>query len=199
MALTLYHRERSGHSHRVRLFLAVLGQPYDKIAIDLAPGEQPPPEFLALNHLGQVPVLVDDDVVIADSTAALVYLAHKYDDGNWLPRDAADAARVQRWLSAASGMLFSGPAMARAGAQFKRDVDMPGAHAVARRLFEWMQSELDSNTWLAANRATIADLAMYSYVRVAHEGGIDISAYPAIVKWLQDVESLPGFEAMPTA
>lgn len=197
MALKLYDMARSGHAHRVRLFLSILEKPYESIAVNLLAGEHRAPGFLAVNPLGQVPVLVDDDVVIPDSTAALVYLALKYDDGTWLPRDAAGAARVQIWLSAASGLLYSGPFTARVGVVFKRDVDMAAAHANARRLFTWMQQVLETSTWLAAAHATIADIAMYSYTRVADEGDIDLCDYPAIERWLTDVQRLSGFVAMP--
>jgi glutathione S-transferase len=197
LGIKLYDMDRSGHAHRVRLFLSFLEQPYESIKVDLVAGEHRSPEFLAMNPLGQIPVLVDDDVVIADSTAALVYLAYKFDDGTWLPRDAVGAAKVQRWLSAASGLLYSGPVTARVGVVFKRDIDMDAAIANARRLFRWMQQELETNTWLAADHATIADIAMYSYIRVADEGNLDVSEYPAIERWLSDVQSLSGFVAMP--
>jgi glutathione S-transferase len=62
-----------------------------------------------------------------------------------------------------------------------------------------MQLELSTSNWLAAEHATIADLAMYSYIRVADEGGLDTSKYPAIEAWMVRVESLPGFVGMPRA
>jgi glutathione S-transferase len=76
-------------------------------------------------------------------------------------------------------------------------VDVGRANAESLRLFKWMQSELQDRQWLAADHATIADVAMYSYVRVADEGGLDLAEYPAIIRWLADVEALDGFEAMP--
>jgi glutathione S-transferase len=100
-------------------------------------------------------------------------------------------------LSTASGELFRGPVFARSGRLFGRDVDLPRADAEAERLFTWMQDELAGRTWLAADHATIADVAMYSYLRVADEGGLDLSPYPAILRWLADVEKLEGFEPMP--
>ena len=69
--------------------------------------------------------------------------------------------------------------------------------ARATRLFDWMQQHLEDRTWLAADHATIADLAMYAYVRVADEGDLDIEPYPAITRWLTAVEGLEGFEPMP--
>ena len=64
------------------------------------------------------------------------------------------------------------------------------------RLLEWMQAELDTRTWLAADHETIADVAMYSYLRVANEGDIDLSPYPAVNRWMTDVEDLDGFIPM---
>jgi glutathione S-transferase len=60
-----------------------------------------------------------------------------------------------------------------------------------------MQAELTKRDWLAAGHPTIADVAMYSYVRVADEGDLDIAPFPAISGWLERVESLEGFEPMP--
>ena len=197
MTMTLYDMPTSGHCHRVRLFLSILGLDYDKVPTSTGVGKTMPPEYLALNPLGQIPTLVDDEVVITDSTAALVYLARKYGDERWLPNDPAGAAAVQRWLSSASGELYRGPASCRAALQFRRELDVEGARRWAVRLFDWMQVHLADREWLAAEHATIADIAMYSYMRVADEGDLDITLYPAIVRWLASVERLDGFEPMP--
>lgn len=197
MTMTLYDFPRSGHAHRIRLFLSIIGETYETVLIDMLKGEHKDSEYRKLNPLGQVPTFVDGDTVITDSTAALVYLAIKHGDERWLPRDAEGAARVQRWLSAASGEVYRGPVLARAGRRFGRPVDLERAEAESKRLFKWMQQELADRTWLAAHHATIADIAMYSYVRVSDEGELDLAPYPAILRWLEDVETLDGFEAMP--
>jgi len=142
---------------------------------------------------------VDGEVVITDSTAGLVYLAKKYGGEQWLPEDPAGAARVQRWLSSASGELWRGPSTARAIRLFGREWDYEDARYWAERLFQWMEGELAGRTWLAADHVTIADIAMYTYTRVADEGGLDLTPYPAILRWLADVERLKGFEPMPRA
>ena len=196
--MTLYDMPRSGHCHRVRLFLSILGLDYVKVPTSTRAGKTMPPEYLALNPLGQVPTFVDGDTVITDSTAALVYLAKKYADDGWLPDDPAAAAAVQRWLSTASGELYRGPMSCRAAKQFGRQLDVTAAENWSKRLFDWMQAHLANRKWLATDRATIADLAMYSYLRIANEGDLDIAPYPAIVRWLEDVEQLDGFEPMPT-
>lgn len=103
----------SGHSHRVRLFLSLIGAHAEAIEVDLANGAHKAPEFLKLNPFGQVPVLVDNDIVITDSNAILVYLAKRFGKTDWLPESPAGAAAVQKWLSVAAGEIAYGPAAAR--------------------------------------------------------------------------------------
>lgn len=196
MALTLYDNIVSGHAHRVRLFLSLLGLDHDSEEVDMKEGQHKSPDYLELSPLGQVPTLVDDDIVITDSCAALVYLAKRYGDDTWLPEDPAGAARVQRWLSSASGELFRGPMLARAIKLFGRDFDHDATVMWSKRLLDWMDQELDERRWLAADHVTIADVAMYSYLRVADEGEIDVRPYTSVVRWLADVESLAGFIPM---
>jgi len=103
--ITLYRFSRSGHSHRAELFLSLLGLPVKPIDVDLAGGEHKTPAYLALNCFGQVPVIQDGEVTVADSNAILHYLASRYGAAHWLPREPAEAAQLQRWLSVAAGQL----------------------------------------------------------------------------------------------
>ena len=86
----------SGHSHRVQLFASLISLPLDLVDVDMMNGEHKTPRFLALNSFGQVPVLQDGDVTLADSNAILVYLEGRYAPGRWLPRDplATDAGEI---------------------------------------------------------------------------------------------------------
>src|SRR5262245_47792256 len=94
----------SGHSHRVELMLSLLGVRFERIDVDLFGGAHKQPAFLAKNPFGQIPVLEDGEVTLADSNAILVYLASRYDrERRWLPQDPIAAAQVQRWLSVAAG------------------------------------------------------------------------------------------------
>jgi len=195
MTITLYDNPLSGHGHRVRLFLSLLGLEHETVVIDFQANEHKSPDYLKLSPLGQVPTMTDADTIITDSCAALVYLAKKYGP-DWLPEDPEGAARIQRWLSSASGELYRGPVLARSIRVFGRPYDYDNAVMWSRRLLDWMQGELSDRHWLAAGRATIADVAMYSYLAVADEGGIDLAAYPAVTRWLRDVEALPGFVPM---
>lgn len=191
----LYGSEFSGHVHRVRLLLDMLGLAYREVA--LPPEERRTPAFLALNPLGQVPVLQDGATVLADSNAILVYLALRYDaQRHWLPADPLAFAQVQRWLSIAAGELCFGPAAARAMTQWAAAGDRNLAAAVSRRLLGFVEGQLQGRAWLAAPHATIADLACYAYLAHAPEGGIALRGFPALRAWIGRVEALPGFTPM---
>lgn len=198
--IRLHDFELSGHAHRVRLFLSLLGLPVERVPLDLPGGAHRRPEFLALNPFGQVPVIEDGEVVLADSNAILVYLASRYDlSGRWLPRDPVAAAHVQRWLSVAAGQLAYGPARARVLTVFRRAGDLAEAQATARSLFEVMEAELGGRAFLAGEAPTIADVALYSYTARAPEGGVPLEPFPRIRAWLARIEALPGFVALPAA
>lgn len=150
------------------------------------------------NPFGQVPVIEDGDVVLADSNAILVYLASRYDDSaRWLPRDPVGAARVQQWLSVAAGQLAFGPALARIIHVFGRKLDPALPLSLAAQLYGVMDPHLARQPFLAGSAPTIADIAMYSYTAHAPEGGVSLEPYPAIRAWLARIEALPGFVPMP--
>lgn len=190
--LILYGTPPSGHVHRVEVLLRLLGLPYNYVTATADVRQTP--DYLALNPLGQIPVLVDGEAVICDSTAILVYLVEKYaPDSDWLPRSPRGRAEVQRWLSIASGEVRFGPAIARAICQFKADGDLARAQAIATRLFKFMETHLANRHYLAADHPTLADLASFAYIAHAPEGGIDLAPYPAICAWLDRVKAIPGF------
>ncbi len=193
----LYRHPLSGHAHRVQLFLSILGIPAELIDVDLANGEHKSPEFLAKNPFGQLPVLEDGDVVLADSNACLVYLAKRYDDSrSWYPDDPVAAAQVQRWLSVAAGELAAGPAAARIIKVRNLPLDYERAKAVSANLFGILEKILGERDFLTGPSPTIADLALYTYTAHAPEGGISLTPYPSIAAWLRRIESLPGFVPM---
>ena len=189
----------SGHTHRVQLFLGLLGLPHEFVTVDLAGGAHRSPAFLALSPFGEIPVLEDGDLHLADSTAILVYLALKYDDsGRWLPREPVAAARVQRWLSTASGKIAYGPAAARLVTVFGAPLDHERAKSLAVRLFDTMEGEL-AGRYLVGDAPTLADVAAYSYIAHAPEGAVSLKPYPRIRAWLDEVRALPGFIGMPAS
>lgn len=192
--MKLYYYALSGHAHRAALFLSVAGVDHELIEVDLRAGAHKQPGFLALNAFGEVPVLDDDGVIIADSLAILVYIARKVGPSDWLPIEPAEEARVQRWLSVAAGKVAYGACAARLitvfGAQFNADEVIARAHAT----LSVMEQTLDGQRWLASTaQPTIADIALYSYIERAPEGNVDLAGYPRVLAWLRQIEELPGF------
>ena len=195
--MKLYDFALSGHCHRVRLFLSLIGEPAEMVAVDLKGGAHKAPDFIAMNRFGQVPVLEDGDVTVADSNAILVYLATKFQRHDWLPQGAAEAARVQRWLSVAAGQIAYGPAAARLITVFGAGLDPESTIARAHAVLGVIDNELEGEDWIAADRPTIADVALYSYISAAPEGNVDLSPYANIGAWLSRIEALPGFVPFP--
>lgn len=200
-AMKLYDSPISGHAHRARAFLHLLNIEFESVVLSLSTGEHRKPEFLALNPLGQVPLLVDGDIVVRDSTAILVYLALRHDpERTWLPADAVVAAQVQSWLSVSSRELWAGPSSARLVKLFGAAIDYERAVSTAAEVLgSLFEPHLANQDWLVGTHPTIADLACYSYIRVAPEGDVSLEPYPHVRAWLERLEGLPNFTPMPVA
>jgi glutathione S-transferase len=196
--IILHGFKKSGHSHRAELMLRLLNLPFDFREIDLAGGEHKRPAFLKLNPFGTVPAIDDGGTVIADSVAILVYVATKYDAArSWLPTDPAKAAQVQRWLSVAQGPVFNGPCAARLVTVFNVPLDHERAKRIAQDFLGVLDSQLVGRKFLVGDGPTLADVALYSYIAHAPEGGVSLQPYAAIRDWLARIEGLPYFEGMP--
>lgn len=196
--IRLYWNARSGHAHRVQLFLSILELPFELIDVDLQQGEHKSPAFLAKNAFGQVPVIEDGDIVLADSHAILVYLALRYDaTRRWYPPEPTTAAEIQRWLAAAAGPLAYGPSRARLIRLLGAPLDHELAKRTAEQLFGVMEQHLDGREYFVGRAPTIADIALYTYTARAPEGDITLEPYPQIRAWLERIEALPHFVPMP--
>lgn len=193
--MKLYHHPVSGHAHRARLFLSLIGVPFETVEVDLAKGEHKSPEYLAKNRFGQVPLLEDEGEYIADSNAIMIYAAGKYGRTDWLPADPAGAAKVQRWLSVAAGQIAFGPGAARLVTIFNAGFNPEEVIARSHAILTLIEAELDGREWIAADRPTIADVALYSYIARAPEGNVDLAPYGRVNSWLARIEALPGFVA----
>ncbi|MFL9900565.1 glutathione S-transferase [Paraburkholderia fungorum] len=191
--MKLYYHPLSGHSHRARLFLSLLGVEHELIEVDLMKGAHKSPEFLKLNRFGQVPVLVDGATVVPDSNAILVYLAGKLKQTDWLPQTPAGQAAVQRWLSVAAGEIAHGPAAARLIAVFGAARNAEEVIGRAHGILAIVDQELSGREFIVGAQPTIADVALYSYIARAPEGNVDLSGYANVNAWLRRIEALPGF------
>lgn len=195
--IKLYGTPLSGHCHRVEVLLRMLDIPHEYIE---AASQRASEEFGKLNPLRQIPVLVDGDLVLADSNAIMVYLVKRYAAKTaWLSEDAVEAAHIQRWLSIAAGEVRHGPASARMSSlwNMKGEIDPARAHEIAAQLLTMMNAHLTGREYLATGTPSIADLACYSYIAHAPEGRISLAPYPAVRLWLARIEALPDFHPMP--
>ena len=191
--MKLYVHPISGHAHRARLFLSLIGADTEIVTVDLTNGEHKATDYLAKDRFGQVPLLEDDGQFIADSNAIMVYAAKKFGRTDWLPADALGAAKVQRWLSVAAGHIAFGPGAARLITLFNAGFNPEEVIARAHAILKLIDAELEDRDWIAADGPTIADVSLYSYIASAPEGNVDLSAYANVNGWLARIEALPGF------
>ncbi len=201
--MKLYDYILSGSCYKVRLLLSFLDITYETIPVDYYPGRKHrSPDFLEINPLGQLPVLIDEDLKLRDAQAILVYLASKYDmRDQWYPQNPATMGRIAMWLSFASSELMNSSA-ARLHDMLGYDFDIEKVRAQAHAAFRILDDHLieigfHGGEWLAETHPTIADLACFPYVALSRDGGIEHDDYPAIQAWLKRVETLPGFIHMP--
>jgi glutathione S-transferase len=193
--IRLYSHPISGHGHRVELFCNLAGIEHEVIQVNLLAGEQKTPPFLKLNPFGKVPVIEDGEDVLADSLAILIYLAKKYAP-SWIPVDPIEEARMHAFFAIAAGELVRGPTTARAINLIKRPLDLKLAQSEAVSILEKLEFHLLERDWFVSSQPTLADVALYTYIHLAPEGGISLSPYPRLLAWLQRVEGLEGFVAM---
>lgn len=195
--IELFEFALSGNCHKVRLMLSFLGLEYTSHLVNAGEREHKSPAYLLMNPLGQVPVLKDGDIILRDSQAILVYLARAYGADTWFPTDAAQAALITAWLSTAANEVTRGPNALRLHHKFGRTIPVEEATTITANLLQVLNEHLAHRQWLATDSMTIADIAVYPYIALAHEGNVELGAFPHIEHWLRRIERLRGFVAMP--
>lgn len=195
--IELYEFDISGNCHKVRLLLSLLNIPYKSIEINRLEREQKSAEFLGKNSFGQVPVLSDDDFIIRDSQAILVYIARAYGADGWFPVEAAKAAEITQWLSTAANEIAHGPGALRAHYLTGRAINVQEAEQITQSLLNILNARLRDHDWLVTDTITIADIAIYPYIALAHQGKIDLTPFEFVTNWLKRIQTLKGFVAMP--
>lgn len=194
--LELYEVAVSGNSHKVRLMLSFLKLEYKSHLLNMAERDHKRAEFLAINPFGQVPVLVDDDLVLRDSQGILVYLAKAYGPAHWYPQNAVDAANINAWLSVAANEITRGPSALRAHYKVGRAINLEEATTITNNILDILNNHLKNRNWLVTDEATIADVAVYPYLALANEGRVDLSPYAYLNEWLARFEKLDGYVGM---
>jgi glutathione S-transferase len=202
--IKLYDYELSGNCYKPRLLLNILGLAYERRGIEFYPRKEHKEDaFLALNPLGQLPVLDDDGYVLRDAQAILIYLAARYDlSGQWYPvNDPHVLGELGMWLAFADSITATSSA-ARLHDLLHYELDADKARSAAHALFRVLDEHLwfaqqNGSGWLCSPaHPTIADLACFPYVMLSDEGGIPLLDYPAIRRWTDDVKRIPGFIVM---
>ena len=197
---TLYSMQRSGNCYKVRLALAQLGIPYRLLEVDILRGESRTPEFLAMNPDGHVPLLeVEPARYLPESNAILWLIA----GGTALaPENRVDRAEALRWMFFEQHSLE--PCIG--ASWFWLTLVKGGRDLQSHSLEDWlehgyralgvMETHLKHHRYFAADRYTIADIALYAYTHVAHECDFDLRPFPRIREWLARVAAEPGHVGM---
>ena len=193
--MKLYDYGASANCLKVRILLAHLGLPYERVPVDIFAGESQTAEHLARNPAGRTPVLeLDSGERLAESNAILLFLAR---GTPYLPADPLDEARVWQWLFFEQNLLEPNAGSARFWRLTGRDEQRREVwelhRAAGAAALGIVERHVADHEFLAGGRYTVADISLYAYSHVAHEGEIDLEPLPAVRAWLARVESQPGF------
>jgi len=195
--IKLYDVALSGNCYKARLMLSLLKLEHELVPVNLQVGEHKSAAFLQLNSLGQVPVLVDGNVVIRDSQAILIYLTRQYGANDWLPTGAEPMSKVMQWLFIAANEIQNSLAAARRHFLINEQLDVDLAHRKAHHILQILNEHLQERQWLECDRPTIADIACFPYVGLAPDGKISLVDYPNVIAWIERIKLLPGYVDMP--
>jgi glutathione S-transferase len=189
----------SGNCYKIKLLLCYLGLEHDWRHVDILAGEARAPEFLARNPIGKVPVLeLPGGEYLAESNAILYYLA---EGTRYWPSDRLQRAQVLAWQSFEQYSHEPYIAVARFIAKYlglpeERRAEYESKHERGYRALDIMERHLASRDYFVGGHLTIADISLYAYTHVAHEGGFSLEPYPAIRGWLAAVAGEPGHVTM---
>jgi glutathione S-transferase len=195
VTIRLFDFPESGNGYKVRLALSQLGVGFEYVPVDILQGETRTPEFLARNPNGRIPIVVlHDGTVLAESDAILFYFA---EGTPFLPGDRLGRAQVLQWMFFEQYSHEPTIAVLRFWTKHPvpdelRERLSPQKRDQGHAALGVMESHLGGRSFFVDDRYTIADIALYAYTHVAHEGGFDLDGYPAIRSWLDRVAAQPG-------
>jgi len=196
---TLYEFASSGNCYKLRLAMAQLDIPFQRIEKDITRGETRTAEFLAINPNGRIPVLVTpDNRVLPESSAALWYLAK---GSKLMPEDPFQQAQVLQWMFFEQYNHEPNIATSRywihvLGEQEKYAEALAEKQQKGHDALAVMETHLSDRDFFVGRDYSIADIALYAYTHVAGQGGFSLDAYPAIRGWLERVKRQQGYVAM---
>ncbi|MBI3991685.1 MAG: glutathione S-transferase family protein [Candidatus Lambdaproteobacteria bacterium] len=192
--LRLYDYLPSGNGYKVRLLLTQLGLPFQLIELDIMRGETRTPAYLCKNPNGRVPLLeLEDGTLLPESNAILYYLAR---DTPYFPLSRLAQAQVLQWMCFEQYSHEPNIATARhwiqhVGVTPEREAALAEKQRLGRAALAVMEGHLRGHTYFVGEAYSIADIALYAYTHVAHEGGFDLAPFGAIAAWLARVRAQP--------
>jgi len=197
--MKIYGDVFSGNCYKLKLACALLSIPHDWVAIDILKKETLTESFLAMNPAGKIPVLeTDSGEFLTESNAILFYLAR---DTDLWPTEKLAQTRVLQWQSFEQYSHEPNIAVARF---IKLYQNMPESRLAeyeskmkpGYRALDIMEKTLQQTPFLVGDEMSIADISLYAYTHVAHEGGFDLSDYRGINAWLQRIQNLSNYLGM---
>jgi glutathione S-transferase len=197
--MKLYGDSQSGNCYKIQLVCAMLNIPHQWIAVDILAGETRSAAFLRKNPNGKIPTLeLDDGRTLSESNAIINYLAA---DSDLLPKDTFTLAKMQQWQCFEQYSHEPYIAVARFIAKYQgmpasRQAEYKAKQSGGYLALGVMEQQLAATPYLCGDQLTNADISLYAYTHVAHEGGFELERYPAIQAWLDRIEATPGFIAM---
>ncbi len=192
--LKLYQMQDSGNCYKIRLLLNLLDQDVEYIDTDILKGESRTDEFLKKNSNGRVPTLqIDDSTYLPESNAILWYLA---EGTPYIPGDRLVRARVLQWMFFEQYSHEPFIATSRFWISILKEADayreqIESKRAGGKSALAVMNEHLVRHAYFAGDDYSIADIALFAYTHVADEGGFDLSPYPEINRWIEQVQSHP--------
>ena len=192
--LRFYDFHESGNGYKVRLLLSHLDIPHERIEMDILKGETRTDEYLALNPNGRIPLLVfEDGRTLAESNAILFYLAQ---NSAYWPEDSFLRAQVLQWMFFEQYSHEPYIAVVRfwtfSGELGAHEAELPDRRKRGEDALDVMEKHLSQSAFFVGDRYSIADIALYAYTHVAHQGGFDLSGRPKVRAWLARVANQPG-------
>lgn len=189
------------NGHKVHIMLEECGLPYAAHAVDISTGEQFSPDFLTISPNNRIPAITDPDgpdgepISLFESGAILLYLAGK--TGRFLPRSTRGKYQALQWLMfqmASVGPMLGQTHHFRAYAPEKVEYAITRFSNEARRLYGVMDKQLANNDYIAGKEYTIADMAVWPWLRSHERQGIDLGEFPNVKAWFEAIGNRPAVQ-----
>ena len=190
-SLRLFDSGPSPNCYKVRLLLAQLGRDYQRVPVDIFGGDTLADDYRRINPLRRTPVLeIVPERYVPESAAILLYLA---EGTRFLPEDRFERAQVHRWMLFEQTLIYPTVGALRflVGTGRMQPEETPKRPSVDA--LKVLEAHLAHREWMVGDEYGLADLALFGYVHVGHEGGLDMTRFAAIEAWLERVRSLPDY------